>query len=212
MGELSLMGSRAARSASVITPCAMLALSGCGGASEQRVAVDGYQFRVPAQHLVQGSIFFLPQQQNDGLRFVLNPGDELPAQHMVSLGPLSESCRLTRGGNIPGGTVASTQVVDSCAAAKAATPWPVLGTTAALQRVYGSGSTTQWSYLQAQPGAAGHPAVVATCTAMPGQNGLCISDGAYKHLKYSLHFRERELASLGAMHAQVRTLLRAWEH
>lgn len=194
------------RAARVMATCAMLALCGCAGASEQGVSVDGYRFAVPAQHLVQGSIFFLPKEQNDGLRFVLNPDAKLPAQHMVSIGPLSETC-----GSLRGGTMASTQLADSCAAAKGAVEWQVLGATQALQRVYESGSTTEWHYREAQPGPAGQPKVVATCTAMADQDGLCISDGAYKHLVYSLHFRESELKNLGALHTQVRTLLRAWE-
>lgn len=179
----------------------VMGASGCTKAGYLSTQIDGTRFIVPRDHVVRGSIPWLPVSQSETLRFLVNPTAHLRDLQMVSIESLSATCAYAES--------AAYKVLSlRCAAAKRGSDQPIVKTDEPLQRITVSGST-QWTYRQ--PSGGGEE--LASCSGTPdGRDGLCLSLGSYRHLVYSLRFSESDVQKLRAIHEQVKALLRRWEH
>lgn len=184
----------------VLALCAASIASGCAKRGYMSTQIDGVKFVVPRDYLVSGSIPWLPAAQSQALRFVVNPTARVRDQQMVSIEPLSTTCSSA-------GAAATRTLSNTCSAAESAAERPAVKPGVPLERIPDGGSTTQWNYVQPSEGGD----VLASCFLASESAGLCLSLGTYKHLVYSLRLSESDIQNLGAIHEQVRTLLRSWE-
>lgn len=179
----------------------MMAVSGCNGNGGRTVEVDGHVFHVPKEHLVQGTIPWLPVGQSEGLKFVINPGAQLKEQMIVTIESTTTTCH-------PKTPPTSSQLASACSAASQEDNSGNVAQNFALEKVYRNGDPTQWEYRLK-----GQGTVIASCYALSdnGEAGLCTSLGHYRGLVYSVGLRDSDVERLPSIREKVNGLLLSWE-
>ena len=179
----------------------MMAVSGCNGNGERAVKIDGHVFHVPKEHLVQGTIPWLPASQSEGLKFVINPGAQPKEQMIVTIESTATTCH-------PKSPPASSQLASACSAASQGSDSGNVVQNFVLEKVHRDGDLTQWEYRLKDQGT-----VVASCYALSdnGEAGLCTSLGHYRGLVYSVGLRDSDVENLPSIREKVNGLLLSWE-
>ena len=179
----------------------MMAVSGCNGNGGRTVEIDGHVFHVPKEHLVQGTIPWLPASQSEGLKFVINPGAQLKEQMIVTIESTATTCH-------PKSPPASSQLASACSAASQGDDSGNAAQNFVLEKVHRDGDPTQWEYRLKDEGT-----VIASCYALSdnGEAGLCTSLGHYRGLVYSVGLRDSDVERLPSIRQKVNGLLLSWE-
>jgi len=179
----------------------MMAVSGCNGNGGKTVEIDGHIFHVPKEHLVQGTIPWLPASQSEGLKFVINPGAQLKEQMIVTIDSTATTCH-------PKSPPASSQLASACSAALQGGAGENVAQNFLLEKVHRDGDPTQWEYRLKDKGT-----VIASCYALSdnGEAGLCTSLGHYRGLVYSVGLRDSDVERLPSIREKVNGLLLSWE-
>lgn len=179
----------------------MMTVSGCNVSGGKTVEIDGHVFEVPKEHLVEGTIPWLPASQSEGLKFVINPRAQLKEQMIVTIESIATTCR-------PKSAPASGQLASACSAALQGVASEQVGRNFMVEKVHRDGDLTQWEYRLKDDGT-----VVASCYALSdaGKAGLCTSLGHYKSLVYSVGLRDSDVQRLPSIREKVHDLLQSWE-
>lgn len=179
----------------------MMTVSGCNGSHGKTVEIDGHVFDVPKEHLVEGTIPWLPVSQSEGLKFIINPRAQLKEQMIVTMESIGTTCH-------PTSPPASSQLASACSAALQGAAREQVGPNFIVEKVYRHGDLTQWEYRLKDDGS-----VVASCYALSdaGEAGLCTSLGHYKSLVYSVGLRDSDVQRLPSIREKVHDLLLSWE-
>lgn len=180
----------------------MTASSGCSDRNVEAITIDEHVLEVPREHLVEERIPWLPQSEEKGLLFHINP--EAPVRERISV--LIESRRITcrHADN------ASEQLARQCASElprveDEPSNW------GNVKRIDREGDSTQWSYVYEN--AQGAPVTIASCFAMAdGEGGLCTVLGSYADLVYSLRVQDSEVDRIPTIKQSVSELLSTWEN
>lgn len=180
-----------------------VALPSCLNNSGKIVSVGRHTFKVPEQHLVKGSIPWLPSSQSDGLRFIINPDSRPQEQMFVGVDDYRTICN-------PSNQPTSNMLLEACQDAKA----QFVNQNHALMNVRkvhpNADDKSQWQY--SVSGINGEHRVIATCYALDsGGGGLCRSLKNYKDLVFSVGFRDSEIANLSQIWKTKNDMLSSWE-
>lgn len=179
----------------------MMAVGGCNGNGGKTVEIDGHIFHVPKEHLVQGTIPWLPASQSEGVKFVINPGAQLKEQMIVTIESTATTCH-------PKSPPASSQLASACSTASQGGSSENVAQNFVLEKVHRDGDPTQWEYRLKDEGT-----VIASCYALSdnGEAGLCTSLGHYRGLVYSVGLRDSDVERLPSIREKVNGLLLSWE-
>lgn len=179
---------------------AMAATGSCSNRDGEVITIDDHIFEVPREYLIEERIPWLPQSEEKGLLFHMNP--EAPVRERISV--LIESRRVTcRHAD------ASEQLARQCADESLEDDagtfiWEN------VKKVNRDGDPTQWSYVFES--AEGAPVTIASCFAMAdGEEGLCTVLGSYTDLVYSLRVRDSEVNRIPEIKQSIFELLSAWD-
>lgn len=189
------------KSAAAVGAIVLMSISGCDRRGVKTVEIDGHIFHVPQEHLVRGTIPWLPMSQHDGLMFHINP--ETPLSDRVSV--LIQSTAITCG---PGESLGSSPLASAC---HAAARKEVAEQGGELERAYPYGDPTQWEYRVKDQSDMVQGTVVARCSAMGDGNGLCRSFSNYGDLVYTMGLRDSEIERLPTIRRTIHDLLSSWE-
>lgn len=194
---------RMSSKAMILGVSALMGLTSCSGTDVSVVKVDDHVFHVPKNHLVEGTIPWLPSSQSAGLKFLVNPGVRPEEQMIVTMESSATTCH-------PKTPPASSQLFTACSSAKRAEEGSPAGGKYAVEKVHKDGDPTQWEYrLKVADGNLG--SVVASCYSLSEKQGLCTALSNYGDLVYSLGLRDEDISRLPTLHKNIRDLLRAWE-
>ena len=179
---------------------AIIMSSGCSDRDAESITVDDHVFNVPREYLIEERIPWLPQAEQKGLLFHLNPEALVREQISVLVESRSITCRDEE---------ASTQLARHCADKEAliedgSLDWEN------VKKVEPNDDPTQWSYVYESKGAA--PITIASCFAMAdGENGLCTVLGSYTDLVYTLRVKDSEITRIPEIKKAVTALLSSWD-
>ena len=180
---------------------AMMASSGCSDRGTDAITIDDHVFDVPREYLIEERIPWLPQSEEKGLLFNINPG--APVRERISV--LVESRRITCRQSD-----ASEQLARECAGKSDKIDAEPINWES-VKKIESDGDTTQWSYVHEEAGTT--PITVASCFAMAdGDDGLCTVLGSYSDLVYSLGIRDSEVARIPQIKRTVSKLLSEWDN
>ena len=182
---------------------ALATLTGCGTGGTKRFVVDNHIFNVPSNHLVQGTIPWLPAGQSDALKFVVNPDARPEEQMIVTIESSATTCH-------PRTPPASRQLSTACSAAEHVEE-NLASANLAVEKVARNDDPTQWEYrIRDARGRLG--GVVASCYSLSEQQGgLCTALNNYGDLVYSVGLRDMDIAHLMTVHNSIHNLLHSWE-
>lgn len=172
-------------------------LGACSASVERRL--EGRVFEVPTVNDISDTDtpFFLPASDaKDGFSFYLNPEAGLPERNLVAVASKKRMCARAAG------TEARVNLT-VCAAG------PPSWRSRPLRKV---SDGVFWTY--DLPAEAGQRAPsLAGCSAMDdgARPGLCTAVMPYGDLVLTIHFRDNQVGSLGAMYDQSTASLRRWE-
>lgn len=180
----------------------IMGLGGCNGTGIKAVEIDGHSFRVPEEHLVQGTIPWLPASQSAGLKFVVNPVARSEDQLMFTIESTATTCQPT---NPPTSNMLSSACIEAKKNSSVSSVSPF-----SPEKVHPQDDPTQWAYRVKDAG--GNYRTVATCFALSDdKSGLCRSLNNYKDLVYSVGLRDSEIQRLPEIWAKVGEMLASWE-
>ena len=185
---------------------AMITSSGCSDRDRdiEAITIDDHVFDVPRDYLIEERIPWLPQSEEKGLLFHMNP--EAPVRERISV--LIESTSITCNPKTP---PAYGQLASVCEDAEQQAGDIQQTQSSPLEKELWNGDPTQWVYRLADKRGNGRGDIVATCSAMGDGNGLCHSLSNYGDLVYTIGLRESEIERLPAIRTRVHELLSSWE-
>lgn len=176
-------------------------MSSCSKPPATHVNIGSYDFKIPREHLLQGSIPWLPFEHSGAFRFIANPDDSIESQFIVTVEMSSSICN-------PASVPESNQLDVICLARNSnASRFHSRGSE--YEKVYQQNDPTQWEYkLHDQD------VTVAACYLMSNkqQSGLCTSLGRYNDLVYSVSLRDSNVSDLPSIHRNITNMLYLWEH
>lgn len=185
----------------LIGALAMAASSSCSDRDVEAITIDDHVFQVPREYLIEERIPWLPQSQEKGLLFHINP--EAPVRDQISV--LIESRRITCRHKD-----ASKQLARQCASEADQVEDSPLNWKS-VKKIAPNGDPSQWSYVYESAG--GVPITIASCFAMAdGEDGLCTVLGSYADLVYSLRVRDSEVTRIAQIKRSVSELLSGWDN
>jgi hypothetical protein len=185
---------------------AMVMSSGCSDRNRdtQAITIDNHVFEVPRDYLIDERIPWLPQSEDKGLLFHMNP--EATVRERISV--LIESTSITCSSNM---APIYGQLAAVCEATEQKTGNIQRTQSSPLEKQLRNGDPTQWVYRIADNQGNEQGDIVATCSAMGDGNGLCYSLSNYADLVYRIGLRESEIERLPAIRERIRELLSSWE-
>ena len=180
---------------------AMIASSGCSDRNIEAIAIDDHVFEVPREHLIEGRIPWLPQSDEKGLMFYIDPEAPVRERITVLIESRDVTCRYA--------DTASEQLARHCASE---TPQDDASsfTWENVKKINPDGDPTQWSYVSEDRN--GTLVTIASCVARAdGEGGRCTILGSYTDLVYSLRVRDSEVARIPQIKRTVSELLSNWD-
>jgi hypothetical protein len=161
---------------------------------QQQVA--GHLYDVPSANLISKSAypFFLPESQDDGFIFILNPDAELRQQRTVLVQGRQAVCTRANGGAYVSRTICGPNEVE----------WQGRGWVK-------KGDEMFWNYSPETPVGADAPFVTCHKMEIEGHPGLCTATLALGDLALTISLNDDELPELEATYQRAASLLRAWE-
>ena len=177
-----------------------MASSGCSDRETEAITIDDHVFEVPRQYLIEERIFWLPQSEEEGVLFIMNP--EAPIRERRSV--LIESTSITCSPKTP---PEYDYLASICEAAERQADDIQQTQSSPLEKEHWNGDPTQWVYRLTDKRGKGRGDIVATCSG----NGLCYSLSNYADLVYNVSLRDSEIERLPAIRKRVHELLSSWE-
>lgn len=187
----------------VIAILMLMAEVGCDMSGNKNVSIDDHTFHVPQNHLIKGTIPWLPASQSAGLTFVVNPDAPLKEQWIVHIESTSKRCN-------PATPPASSQLSTACKAAQRQERellWKIND----LEKVHPGGYSSQWEYRLKSKSQNDQEVIVASCSGPTEEMGLCTSLSHYKDLVYSVGLRDSDVKHLPSIREKVHEMLASWE-
>ncbi len=167
------------------------------GCSEEVERVGKHRFRVPPENLIPESErpFFLPEPEEDGFSFLLNPTAARTEQRSVLVQEREMICARARGLKAR---------VNSTICAPEEVEWRG-------RRWLRNGNETHWTYSPEMP--SGSPAPFVSCFKMtiPDHPGLCSATLPADDLALTINLNADELPALEATYERAVSALRIWE-
>lgn len=154
--------------------------------------VGAHTFRVPKDFVVDANVFYLPPSQSNSLRFVINPNAALPEQILVSIDPTAK-CPYPFATPPPN---------ERCQAM--AIPIRLLESDRLMKSQ--NPADFQWEYRSEK-----HGNILVNCSPLRGRNGLCIHDGLYQDVPYTIYLRDSDVPNLLSVRRKIETKLAEWE-
>jgi hypothetical protein len=182
----------------------MMAPGGCSDPDTKLIAIDDHVFEVPREHLIEERIPWLPQSEEKGLMFLMNP--EAPVREQISV--LIESTVVTCNPKTP---PVYSQLASACESAERQAGDKQKTPPSALEKELQNGDPTQWTYRLADKPGDERGDIVANCSAMGDGDGLCHSLSNYGDLVYTIGLRESDIQHLPAIRERIRKLLSSWK-
>lgn len=105
---------RRTKEAVIMIGMTLMAVTGCSRSDIKPITIDDHVFNVPEKYLVSGTIPWLPESQDDGLMFHINPEAPLPDRVSVLIQSKAITCR-------PGEPLGATPLAAACQAAASST-------------------------------------------------------------------------------------------
>jgi hypothetical protein len=153
--------------------------------------VGGMVFYIPARFLVSDTIFYLPNQQEDTLRFILNPDVRLQDQILVSIDPNVSCPPLTQSearSNCKTAAISLSNLENHV-----------------LHRI--QIDPAEWQYIFNDGGQ-----IIISCFAVGnGTDGICTHYGRYRGLPYAVHFKDSDVPKLVSIRKLIEQRLAQWE-
>lgn len=180
-------------SALIVATLAGLLMSCCSSERTVERRVGNHVFNVPEKYIMDAEIFYLPASQNRELRLVNNPSAPPDDQNLVTF-YADDPCPTAYGRK---------ESNQRCKAV--AVPVSVFRNDSLIRTP--SNDRIWWHYILAKRGI-----VVASCsTSRNGTDGLCVHDGLYRDIRYSVHFRNSQINNLSKIRTSLEAKLTAWE-
>lgn len=178
----------------------MTATSGCSAPETRAIKIDGHIFDVPRAYLIEERIPWLPQAEQRGFIFYVNP--EAPTRDRITV--LIESRNVTCRSQ-----GSSEQLNEQCAyGLNGIKTYPIIWRN--VRKVQPNGDSTQWSHVYDMAGRS--PVTIASCFAMADEkDGMCTALGSYNDLVFTLRVRESQVNRIQKIKQTVSNLLSKWE-
>lgn len=162
--------------------------------------IEDHVFAVPKPNHIADSDapFFLPPLDPlDGFSFYLNPQASLPQRILIGVASRQRMCARAAG----------TQALINATVCAATPPaWRDRPLRKVSDGVF-------WTYDLPMTAGQSAPASLASCSAMGGGSrpGLCTANLPLGDLVLTIHFRDNQVGSIGALYDQATANLRKWE-
>jgi hypothetical protein len=171
----------------------LVCLTSCSDRDTANRAIGGHTFKIPKKNLADERIFFLPNSQGSAIRFVVNPESTLRQQILVSVDQHSSCPR----------TEYEKRTADRCRAVAVSV---ATLETEGIVRVNNPADRTQWEYKTARS-----KYLTASCSTLENQDGLCMHDGLYRDLTYTVHLHDSQMPHLVDIRKTIDGQLASWE-